>query len=72
LKAKDVSTIGHRGNGDYQIQIIENDRHFRRYVSLIKQVDKVIIMSFIKKNFDNTPIQVNILIFNINPSIKNI
>ena len=35
--AKDVSTIGHRGNGDYQIQI-ENDNDLEYIMSLIKQV----------------------------------
>lgn len=35
--AKDVSTIGHRGNGDYQIQI-ENDKDLEYIMSLIKQV----------------------------------
>ena len=35
--AKDVSNIGHRGNGDYQIQI-ENDKDLEYIMSLIKQV----------------------------------
>jgi len=35
--AKDVSEIGHRGNGDYQIQI-ENDKDLEYIMSLIKQV----------------------------------
>jgi predicted transport protein len=35
--AKDVSNIGHRGNGDYQIQI-ENDNDLEYIMSLIKQV----------------------------------
>ncbi len=35
--AKDVSNIGHRGNGDYQIQI-ENDDNLEYIMSLIKQV----------------------------------
>lgn len=35
--AKDVSNIGHRGNGDYQIQI-ENDNDLEYILSLIKQV----------------------------------
>lgn len=34
---KDVSNIGHRGNGDYQIQI-ENDNDLEYIMSLIKQV----------------------------------
>jgi predicted transport protein len=34
---KDVSNIGHRGNGDYQIQI-ENDKGLEYIMSLIKQV----------------------------------
>ncbi len=34
--AKDVSNIGHRGNGDYQIQI-ENDNDLEYIMSLIKQ-----------------------------------
>jgi len=34
---KDVSNIGHRGNGDYQIQI-ENDKDLEYIMSLIKQV----------------------------------
>lgn len=34
---KDVSNIGHRGNGDYQIQI-ENDKDIEYIMSLIKQV----------------------------------
>jgi len=34
---KDVSSIGHRGNGDYQIQI-ENDNDLEYIMSLIKQV----------------------------------
>jgi predicted transport protein len=37
--AKDVSNIGHRGNGDYQIQI-ENDDNLEYIMSLIKQVIK--------------------------------
>ena len=37
--AKDVSNIGHRGNGDYQIQI-ENDKDLEYIMSLIKQVIK--------------------------------
>jgi predicted transport protein len=37
--AKDVSNIGHRGNGDYQIQI-ENDKDLEYIMSLIKQVLK--------------------------------
>jgi len=37
--AKDVSNIGHRGNGDYQIQI-ENDNDLEYIMSLIKQVIK--------------------------------
>jgi predicted transport protein len=37
--AKDVSTIGHRGKGDYQIQI-ENDNDLEYIMSLIKQVIK--------------------------------
>jgi len=36
---KDVSNIGHRGNGDYQIQI-ENDKDLEYIMSLIKQVIK--------------------------------
>lgn len=36
---KDVSKIGHRGNGDYQIQI-ENDNDLEYIMSLIKQVIK--------------------------------
>jgi predicted transport protein len=35
--AKDVSNIGHRGNGEYQIQI-ENDNDLEYIMSLIKQV----------------------------------
>lgn len=35
--AKDVSNIGHRGNGDYQIQI-KNDSDLEYIMSLIKQV----------------------------------
>lgn len=35
--AKDVSNIGHRGNGDYQIQI-KNDSNLEYIMSLIKQV----------------------------------
>ena len=35
--AKDVSNIGHRGNGDFQIQI-ENDNDLEYIMSLIKQV----------------------------------
>jgi predicted transport protein len=35
--AKNVSNIGHRGNGDYQIQI-ENDKDLEYILSLIKQV----------------------------------
>ncbi|OFX72669.1 MAG: hypothetical protein A2X12_07495 [Bacteroidetes bacterium GWE2_29_8] len=35
--AKDVSNIGHRGNGHYQIQI-ENDNNLEYIMSLIKQV----------------------------------
>lgn len=35
--AKDVSNIGHRGNGDFQIQI-ENDNNLEYIMSLIKQV----------------------------------
>lgn len=34
---KDVSNIGHRGNGDYQIQI-ENDKDLEYIMSIIKQV----------------------------------
>lgn len=34
---KDVSNIGHRGNGDYQVQI-ENDKDLEYIMSLIKQV----------------------------------
>ena len=37
--AKDVSNIGHRGNGDYQIQI-ENDKDLEYIMSLVKQVVK--------------------------------
>jgi len=37
--AKDVSNIGHRGNGDFQIQI-ENDNDLEYIMSLIKQVIK--------------------------------
>lgn len=37
--AKDVSNIGHRGNGDYQIQIV-NDKDLEYIMSLIKQVIK--------------------------------
>lgn len=37
--AKDVSNIGHRGNGEYQIQI-ENDNDLEYIMSLIKQVIK--------------------------------
>lgn len=37
--AKDVSNIGHRGNGDFQIQI-ENDNNLEYIMSLIKQVIK--------------------------------
>lgn len=37
--AKDVSNIGHRGNGDFQIQI-ENDNDLEYIMSLIKQVLK--------------------------------
>jgi predicted transport protein len=37
--AKDVSKIGHRGNGEYQIQI-ENDNDLEYIMSLIKQVIK--------------------------------
>lgn len=37
--AKNVSNIGHRGNGDYQIQI-ENDNDLEYIMSLIKQVIK--------------------------------
>lgn len=37
--AKDVSKIGHRGNGDYQIQM-ENDKDLEYIMSLIKQVIK--------------------------------
>lgn len=37
--AKDVSSIGHRGNGDYQIQI-ENDKDLEYIMSLIKPVIK--------------------------------
>lgn len=37
--AKDVSNIGHRGNGDYQIQI-QNDKDLEYIMSLIKQVIK--------------------------------
>lgn len=37
--AKDVSNIGHRGNGDFQIQI-ENDKDLEYIMSLIKQVIK--------------------------------
>lgn len=35
--AKDVSNIGHMGNGDYQVQI-ENDKDLEYIMSLIKQV----------------------------------
>lgn len=35
--AKDVSNIGHRGNGEYQIQI-ENDNDLEYIMSLIKQI----------------------------------
>lgn len=35
--AKDVSKIGHRGYGDYQIQV-ENDKNLEYIMSLIKQV----------------------------------
>ena len=34
---KNVSNIGHRGNGEYQIQI-ENDNDLEYIMSLIKQV----------------------------------
>jgi len=34
--AKDVSTIGHRGYGDYQIQV-KDDKHLEYIMSLIKQ-----------------------------------
>jgi predicted transport protein len=34
--AKDVSNIGHRGNGDYQVQV-ENDNDLEYIMSLIKQ-----------------------------------
>ena len=37
--AKDVSNIGHRGNGDFQIQIV-NDNDLEYIMSLIKQVIK--------------------------------
>lgn len=37
--AKDVSNIGHRGNGNFQIQI-ENDKDIEYIMSLIKQVIK--------------------------------
>jgi predicted transport protein len=37
--AKDVSNIGHRGNGDFQVQI-ENDNDLEYIMSLIKQVIK--------------------------------
>jgi predicted transport protein len=37
--AKDVSNIGHRGNGDFQIQI-ENDNDLEYIMSLIKQIIK--------------------------------
>jgi predicted transport protein len=37
--AKDVSNIGHRGNGEYQLQI-ENDNDLEYIMSLIKQVIK--------------------------------
>ncbi|MCA0349081.1 MAG: DUF5655 domain-containing protein [Bacteroidetes bacterium] len=37
--AKDVSNIGHRGNGEYQIQI-ENDNDLEYIMSLIKQIIK--------------------------------
>jgi len=37
---KDVSNIGHRGNGDYQVQI-ENDKDLEYIMSLIKQVIKL-------------------------------
>jgi predicted transport protein len=37
--AKDVSNIGHRGNGDFQIQI-KNDKDLEYIMSLIKQVIK--------------------------------
>lgn len=37
--AKDVSNIGHRGNGEYQIQI-ENDDDLEYIMSLIKQIVK--------------------------------
>jgi len=35
--ARDVSFVGHRGNGDYQIQV-ENDKDLEYIMSLIKQV----------------------------------
>lgn len=35
--AKDVSNVGHMGNGDYQVQI-ENDKDLEYIMSLIKQV----------------------------------
>ena len=38
--AKDVSNIGHRGNGDFQVQI-ENDSNLEYIMSLIKQVIKL-------------------------------
>lgn len=34
--ARDVSNVGHRGNGDYQIQV-ENDKNLEYIMSLIKQ-----------------------------------
>lgn len=35
--ARDVSLVGHRGNGDYQIQV-ENDKDLEYIMSLIKQI----------------------------------
>lgn len=35
--AKDVSSIGHRGYGDYQIQV-EDDKDLEYIMSLVKQV----------------------------------
>lgn len=37
--ARDVSTIGHHGNGDYQVQI-SNDDDLEYVLSLIKQAYK--------------------------------
>ncbi|HHU0010089.1 DUF5655 domain-containing protein [Legionella pneumophila serogroup 1] len=38
--ARNVSNVGHYGNGDYQIQV-NNDNDFEYIISLIKQVVKV-------------------------------